>query len=250
MSNATCEAIRPIRHTVRPFRAVDEASLDCCAAPATNVLLIDTSPPRMSEDLRRALPASTYHVRVTTPDLGHLRHGRADANDVVILCLGSVTPAALETYSDIRRIDSCVPVIFVAGAGGADAAILAMKHGAYDFLFQPVEPAVLRRVVDGAVDVPRRMRDAAVRPGTNQAVAGETEAAPEAEGPLVGRCSAMREVYKAVGRVAAHNMPVLITGESGTGKEVVARVIHEHSPRSDKPFLAINCAAIPENLLE
>src|SRR5258708_1754571 len=82
--------------------------------------------------LRRALPSSTSHVQVTTSDPGRLRHIRAEAYDVILLCFGSFTPAELETYNHIRRIDSCVPVIFVAGAGGADAAILAIKHGAYD----------------------------------------------------------------------------------------------------------------------
>src|SRR4051812_27699813 len=132
MSNATCEAIRPIRDTALPFSAGDEESLGRRAAPATNVLLIDTSSQRISENVRRALPASTYQVQVTRSDPGHLRHARADAYDVVILCFGSFTPAELETYGDIRRIDSCVPVIFVAGSGGADAAILAIKHGAHD----------------------------------------------------------------------------------------------------------------------
>ena len=70
------------------------------------------------------------------------------------------------------------------------------------------------------------------------------------DGAIVGRCPAMREVYKAIGRVAAQDVPVLITGESGTGKELVARAIYQHGPRAKAPFLAINCAAIPENLLE
>src|SRR5205823_12622717 len=73
---------------------------------------------------------------------------------------------------------------------------------------------------------------------------------PDADGAIVGSCPAMREIYKAIGRVAAQNVPVLITGESGTGKELVARAIYQHSPRAKAPFLALNCAAIPENLLE
>jgi two-component system nitrogen regulation response regulator GlnG len=80
--------------------------------------------------------------------------------------------------------------------------------------------------------------------------ATQAETDLECEGKFVGRCPAMTEVYKAIGRVADQNMIALITGESGTGKELVARAIHEHSRRADKPFLAINCAAIPENLLE
>src|SRR5881296_3891869 len=82
------------------------------------------------------------------------------------------------------------------------------------------------------------------------AVLAETAPDPDVDGAIVGSCPAMREVYKAIGRVAAQDVTVLITGESGTGKELVARAIYQHSFRSKEPFLALNCAAIPENLLE
>src|SRR5262249_13881055 len=82
------------------------------------------------------------------------------------------------------------------------------------------------------------------------AVVAETAGGPDVDGAIVGSCAAMREVYKAVGRVAAQDVPVLITGESGTGKELVARAIYQHGPRAQAPFFALNCAAIPENLLE
>ena len=78
----------------------------------------------------------------------------------------------------------------------------------------------------------------------------ETASDPDVEGAIVGSCPAMHEVYKAIGRVAAQTVPVLITGESGTGKELVARAIYQHGPRAKAPFLALNCAAIPEQLLE
>src|SRR4029079_3238325 len=78
----------------------------------------------------------------------------------------------------------------------------------------------------------------------------EVEEAPEQSDALIGRCPAMQDVYKAIGRVASQDVTVLILGESGTGKELVARAIYQHSRRAQNPFLAINCAAIPENLLE
>jgi two-component system, NtrC family, response regulator AtoC len=101
---------------------------------------------------------------------------------------------------------------------------------------------VLRRVVGEALDVARCMRD--------PALAIATETGLDVEGALVGSCPAMQEVYKAIGRVAAQDVPVLITGESGTGKELVARAIYQHGPRAKAPFLALNCAAIPVQLLE
>jgi two-component system nitrogen regulation response regulator GlnG len=124
----------------------------------------------------------------------------------------------------------------------ADAAIEAMKQGAYDYPFKPLDPQRLQQVVGEALEVGRRMRQPAV----------VTEGAPDpdVDGAMVGSCPAMGEVYKAIGRVAAQDVPVLITGESGTGKELVARAVYQHSPRGKAPFLALNCAAIPENLIE
>src|SRR5262249_56902100 len=103
-----------------------------------------------------------------------------------------------------------VPVICVTVARGADAAMGAMKQGAYDYLFKPLDPRQLRRVVGEALEVARRMHE--------PAVIAETAADPDVDGAIVGTCPAMREVYKAIGRVAALDVPVLITCESGTGK--------------------------------
>ena len=127
-------------------------------------------------------------------------------------------------------------------AKGADAAIEAMKHGAYDYLFKPLGLHQLRRVVDEALDVARRMRQ--------PAIVAETPPDPDVDGAILGGCPAMREVYKAIGHVAGQDVTVLITGESGTGKELVARAIYQHGCRAQAPFLALNCAAIPETLLE
>ena len=143
----------------------------------------------------------------------------------------------------LRRIDARIPVVLVTVARSADSAIEAMKHGAYDYLLKPLDLQKLDRVISEALEVARLMREPAV----------VAETPPDEELPgeaIIGRCPAMQEVYKAIGRVADQDVPVLITGESGTGKELVARAIYQHSPRAEAPFLAINCAAIPENLLE
>jgi two-component system response regulator AtoC len=148
----------------------------------------------------------------------------------------------LETYHRIRQIDARVPVILITGHGTTDLAIEAMKAGAYEYLLKPLELTELRAVVERAVQSSRLMRIPAAMPDDVAVqVAGDV---------LLGRCTAMQDVYKAIGRVAGQNVTVLILGESGTGKELVARAIYQHSPRADKPFLAVNCAAIPESLLE
>jgi two-component system nitrogen regulation response regulator GlnG len=117
-----------------------------------------------------------------------------------------------------------------------------MKEGAHDYLFKPLDLARLRSVVAQALELGQLMR----RP----AVVAQTPPTEDSGDAIIGRCPAMAEVYKAIGRVAAKNVIVLITGESGTGKELVARAIYQHSTRARAPFLALNCAAIPESLLE
>src|SRR5262249_51368177 len=134
------------------------------------------------------------------------------------------------------------PFFFTRGPNPADTAIEAMKAGAYDYLFKPLDLARLRSVVVQAVELGRLMRE--------PAVVAETPPAEDRGDAIIGRCPAMGEVYKAIGRVAAQNVIALITGESGTGKELVARAIYQPSPRPKAPFLAINCAAIPEQLRE
>ena len=142
-------------------------------------------------------------------------------------------------------IDARIPVIFVTTAKTADTAIEAMKQGAFDYLHKPLDLGQLQRVVDEALDVARRMRSPVRLANTASA-----ELENDADGALFGSDPRMLEIYKAIGRVAAQDLTVLITGESGTGKELVARAIYQHSARAQAPFFALNCAAIPEHLLE
>jgi DNA-binding NtrC family response regulator len=207
-----------------------------------HVLLIDDDPVLIPEQVRQAFPAPRYHVEVASAGGVGLQRVAASPPDVILLDLRLPDQSGLEVYQQIRRIDARIPVIFITLAKAADAAIEAMKQGAYDYLFKPLDLHQLRRVVGEALDVARRMRE--------PAVVAENASDPDMEGAIVGSCPAMREVYKAIGRVTAQNVPVLITGESGTGKELVARAIYQHGQRAKAPFLALNCAAIPEQLLE
>src|SRR6059058_6067600 len=207
-----------------------------------HLLLIDDDPALIPGQVRQAFPAPAYRVEVAGTGAAGLERVGAGPPDVILLDLRLPDQSGLEVYQHIRRIDARIPVIFITLAKSADAAIEAMKQGAYDYLFKPLDLHQLRRVVGEALDVARRMRE--------PAVVAETLPDPDVDGAIVGSCPAMREVYKAIGRVAAQNVPVLVTGESGTGKELVARAIYQHGPRAKAPFLALNCAAIPEPLLE
>jgi DNA-binding NtrC family response regulator len=210
--------------------------------PMSHLLLIDDDPDLIAEQVRYAFPAPAHRVAVARSGADGLARIREKPPDVVLLDLRLPDGPGLDVFEEIRAIDARIPVVFVTLSKTADMAIEAMKRGAFDYLFKPLDPAQLLRVVGEALDVARRMRE--------PAVLAETPPEEDVGGAIVGSCPAMREVYKAVGRVAAQDVPVLITGESGTGKELVARAIYQHGPRAKAPFLALNCAAIPENLLE
>jgi len=205
-------------------------------------LLIDDDPVLIPEQVRQSFPGPRHRVVVAETGGQGLEHVRTQTPDVILLDLRLPDQSGLEVYQAIRQFDARIPVIFITMAKTADAAIEAMKQGAYDYPFKPLDLHQLRRVVGEALEVARRMRE--------PAVVAESAADPDVDGAIVGSCPAMREVYKAIGRVAAQNVPVLITGESGTGKELIARAIYQHGPRAKSPFLALNCAAIPEQLLE
>lgn len=162
--------------------------------------------------------------------------------DVIILDVDLAGQSGLELFRQIKELDSRVPVIFITGHGTTATAIEAMQLGAYEYLLKPLELDQLLDLVDRAFEISRLMKIPPVI-----AENAETTDAPDA---LVGRCPAMQTVYKAIGRVASQDVTVLILGESGTGKELVARAIYHYSRRAMGPFLAINCAAIPDALLE
>ncbi|MBI3464208.1 MAG: sigma-54-dependent Fis family transcriptional regulator [Planctomycetes bacterium] len=150
--------------------------------------------------------------------------------------------SGLDVFDRIRQIDPRLPVVVITAFARTDTAIEAMKRGAFEYLIKPVDLHQLRDVVGEAVELSRLRHVPAVFDGSPEQ---DTQA-----DRIVGRSPAMQEVYKAIGRVAPIDVNVLILGESGTGKELVARAIFHHSHRSQAPFLAMNCAAIPESLLE
>jgi DNA-binding NtrC family response regulator len=205
-----------------------------------HLLIIDDDAVLVPQQVREAFPASSYRVTVADSGQQGVEHVRRTAPDVVLLDLHLPDRPGLDVYRSIRAIDARIPVIFITTAKTAEAAIEAVKHGAFDYLHKPLDVEQLRRVVTDALDVAR------MRVPVQLAEAS----APDGVGAMLGASPKMLEIYKAIGRVAAQDVTVLITGESGTGKELVARAIYQHSARAKAPFLALNCAAIPENLLE
>ena len=148
----------------------------------------------------------------------------------------------LETLRRLRQIDAKVPVIMMTAYGTTQTAIEAMKLGAYDYLLKPFDVPKLKQIVFEALQAARAMKQV-----VSYQPLLESE---DYDLGIVGRCEQMQSVFKLIGQLSASDATALITGESGTGKELVARAIYSHSRRAAQPFLAINCAAIPENLLE
>ncbi len=161
--------------------------------------------------------------------------------NVVLLDIRLGQTSGLDVFEDLRRIDQKVLVIFITGHGSAETAIEAMKLGAFEYLVKPLDFERLRDVVAQAFEISRLMRV--------PAVVDEGDGANPPE-QMIGSGPAMQTVCKQIGRIAPQDINVLILGESGTGKELVARAIYQHSRRSNRPFLAINCGAIAESLLE
>jgi two-component system nitrogen regulation response regulator GlnG len=161
---------------------------------------------------------------------------RREAPDVLITDIRMPGQSGLDLLKKIRDARPALPVIVMTAHSDLGNAVSAYEGGAFEYLPKPFD-------IDQAVDLVRRA--ARVQPGT----AAEPVAVPKIP-ELLGRAPAMQQVFRAIGRLARSSVTVLITGESGTGKELVARALHDHSPRSAKPFIALNTSAIPADLLE
>jgi two-component system nitrogen regulation response regulator GlnG len=208
-----------------------------------NLLLIDDDPDLLPDQVGHVFRAPAHRVEIARTGTEGLERVADVQPDVILLDLRLPDQSGLDVLRQLRQIDARIPVVFVTVVRSADSAIEAMRHGAYDYLLKPLDLRELDRVVGEALNVARLMREPAV-------VAGAPTDDDQPGDAIVGACPAIQEVYKAIGRVADQTFPVLITGESGTGKELVARAVYQHGPRAQAPFLALNCAAIPEPLLE
>jgi two-component system nitrogen regulation response regulator GlnG len=204
-------------------------------------LLVVDDEPAILHAFRRAFSRPGVTVLTAASGKEGLDLAEQSRPDVIVLDINLPDISGLDVFRQIHDSDARTPVIFITGHGTTDTAIEAMKHGAFDYLFKPLELSQLEQVVEHAFEVSRMMRVPAVM---------ETEPTAQNADLLIGRSAKMQEVYKAIGRAAPQDITVLILGETGTGKELIARAIYQHSSRSKGPFQAVNCAAIPETLLE
>jgi two-component system nitrogen regulation response regulator GlnG len=188
---------------------------------------------------RRVFEADGVTVLTAATGAEGLQVLRAQAPDVIVLDLQLPDGSGLDFFRDIRTLAPRRPVLFITAHSTTDAAIEAMKQGAFDYLVKPVDLDRLSQLLGRAFEAARLMNVPAVLP--TDTFEGDR---------IVGRSVVMQELSKGIGRLAPQDVNVLILGESGSGKELVARALYQHSRRAGKPFLAINCAALPEALLE
>ena len=205
-------------------------------------LLIVDDEPNVRYSLEKYLRSETLDVICAASGKEAIEKTRAQHPDAVVLDVRLPDMSGLEVFDRIRHIDPRLPVVIITAHATTEIAIEAMKRGAFEYLLKPVDLHQLREVVAQAIHSSCLSRVPAVFDQEDGAETGVDR--------IVGLSGPMQEVYKKIGRVAPQDVNVLILGESGTGKELVARAIYSHSRRSKKPFLAINCAAIPETLLE
>jgi len=204
------------------------------------ILIVDDDA-QLRISFEKILTAEGHKVRMSATGEGGLEIVKTEPPDLVVMDVRLPGMDGLTTFKAIHNIDSKLPVIIMTAYGTTDTAIEATKLGAFDYILKPFDIPEMLSNIEKGLEASRFMRSRV-----------EIDTAPESDSSEVifGRSKAMQEVYKQIGRVASTGATILIRGESGTGKELVARAVYQHSIRSNKPFLVINCVAIPETLLE
>ncbi|MFP6900789.1 MAG: sigma-54 dependent transcriptional regulator, partial [Opitutales bacterium] len=206
------------------------------------ILIIDDDS-EIRYSLNRALSDERYELLAADSGESGIEVARETQPDVIFLDnrMGGMT--GLETLQHLRSISPHSMVILMTAFGTTQTAIEAMKYGAFDYVLKPFDLNKLQRILEKAL---KAGQDSRQEEGASEHLLN-TE---DYEEGIVGSGEKMQEVLKMVGQVAASDVTVMITGESGTGKELIARCIHQHGYRSDKIFIPVNCAAIPETLIE
>jgi nitrogen regulation protein NR(I) len=203
-------------------------------------MIVDDDP-QLRTSFEKILSGEGHGVKTASSGEAALAMLQADSPDLLIMDVRLPGMNGLETFQAVHKIEPKLPVIIMTAFGTTDTAIEATKLGAFEYVLKPFEIPDMLTLIGQALEAGRCMRSR-----VEMDVAPETGAADA----IIGRSRPMQEVYKAIGRAAPTDATVLVRGESGTGKELVARAIYQHSVRSARPFLIINCVAIPETLLE
>ncbi len=209
--------------------------------PAAKILVADDDAVAR-ELLADALKKEGYDVEAFSNGADAIARGKQQKVDVVLTDIRMGTVDGLTVLREFKRFSPDTSIVLLTAFGSLEGAIEAIKQGAYDYLAKPFKKEEIKLVVQRSLDHCRLVRENA---RFREELKGKDEWSP-----LVGSSPAMLEVYKLVARVSESRSTVLLQGESGTGKELIARAIHSNGPRRDKPFIPVNCGALPDTLLE
>ena len=204
------------------------------------ILIVDDDP-QLRKSFQKILTEEGYTLQTASTGEAGIWSVEQDTPDLVIMDVRMPGMNGLEAFKAMHKTDPKLPVIIMTAFGTTDTAIEATKAGAFDYVLKPFE-------IPDILDLIKK----ALQAGSFMHSKVQINASPEntSNVAIVGKSQPMQEIYKSIGRVAPTDATVLIRGESGTGKELVAKAIYNHSLRNDKPYLVINCVAIPETLLE
>jgi DNA-binding NtrC family response regulator len=220
--------------TLRDFPAAPD--------PRSATILVVDDDVAQCDFLKEELEREGYSVEVANGGRPGVERVKRGGIDLVVSDVKMPDLDGLDLLREVRAVEPCPYVITVTGFGSIDTAIRAVKLGAYDYLTKPFEIEHLLLTIEKALSE-RKLRSEVVR-------LREEVIRRDRLDNIIGRSSAMQEIFSLIRRVAGSPASVLITGDSGTGKELVARAIHAHGARKARPFVAMNCSAIPETLLE
>ena len=206
------------------------------------VLIIDDDD-EIRYSLNRVLSSRGYQVEESSSGETGIETARGGSFHVIFLDNRMEGMSGLETLQHLRSVSPKAMIILMTAFGTTQTAIEAMKFGAFDYIIKPFDLKKILSLTEKAIQSNLDLQRSS---GVGQPLLNSDD---YKEG-IVGSSEPMQAVFKAIGQVATSDVTVMVTGESGTGKELVARCIHQHSLRSNKPFMAVNCAAIPDNLIE
>ncbi|HTL51899.1 MAG TPA: sigma-54 dependent transcriptional regulator [Planctomycetota bacterium] len=199
----------------------------------------------VSYSLGRLFAASEREIEAYTDPIKAREIVKANPPDLVLLDIKMPGVDGLDILADLHRHNPLQLCVIMTAHGTIETVVTALKNGAFDYLIKPFDVDELKATVERALEAARLQRhvDAKSPPREMTPVDNQPDR-------IIGRSAPMQRVFKAIAQIAPRDVPVLVRGESGTGKELVTRAVWSHSKRSQKPFLAVNCAALPENLLE
>lgn len=213
------------------------------------VILVIDDDADLRYSLKRVLSGKEYRVLEAESGEAGLKVAAAEKPQVILLDNRMPGMTGIETLQHLRGENPNAMIILMTAFGTTQTTIEAMKFGAFDYIMKPFDPKQIVGLTAAALAASSDLDKASASMG-GDADSHSHVSAEDLEGGIIGSSKPMQAVFKTIGQVAASDATVMITGESGTGKELIARAIHQNSLRSNKPYIAVNCAAIAENLIE